>query len=113
MTNTTQKNIDTIKENNPALAIVDYSNHTAHLKKAQPFTCNYAIIDAVVMESYVDHTIREIAIIMNESFWRVAYRVAFLQKNHKGSVIRKYGNIIDKGTYKVSDIGQSKRKANA
>ena len=49
---------------------------------------------------------------MNESFWRVAYRVAFLQKNHKGSVIRKYGNVIDKGTYKVSDVGQSKRKVN-
>ena len=101
---------------NIALEIVDYSNHTFHMKRARNYSYNYATIDGILMEVYHDHTIKEIASTLNEPFNRVVYRVQFIQKNHPAHIVRKYGKgaTVNKGTYNVtkSNVGQSKRKAN-
>ena len=77
------KNLNnTVKNENPAMNVVDYSTHTQHFKKATPYTYNYAFIDGVLMEMYDQYTIRQTASILNEPFNRVVYRVQFLQKNH-------------------------------
>jgi hypothetical protein len=106
------KETNTIKNENPAINVVDYSTHTKHFKKAMPFTYNYAIIDGILMEMYDEYTIKQTASILNESKNRIAYRVAFLQKNHPDTIVFKRGVTIDKGTHKVSNVGQSKRKVN-
>ena len=106
---------NTVKNENPAMNVVDYSTHTQHFKKAMPYTYNYAFIDGVLMEMYKEYTIRQTASILNEPFNRVLYRVQFLQKNHSKHIVRKYGKgaTVNKGTHKVSDVGQSKKKASA
>ena len=43
---------NTVKNENPAMNVVDYSTHTQHFKKAMPYTYNYAFIDGVLMEMY-------------------------------------------------------------
>ena len=108
------KETNTTNNENPAINVVDYSTHTKHFKKAMPFTYNYAIIDGILMEMYDEYTIKKTASILNEPFNRIAYRIAFLQKNQGKHIVRKYGRgaTVDKGTHKVSDIGQAKRKVN-
>lgn len=108
------KETNTTNNENPAINVVDYSTHTKHFKKAMPFTYNYAIIDGILMEMYDEYTIKQTASVLNEPFNRIAYRIAFLQKNHGKHIVRKYGRgaTVDKGTHKVSDIGQAKRKVN-
>ena len=106
---------DTGKNANPAMNVGDYSTHTQHFKKATPYTYNYAFIDGVLMEMYDQYTIRQTASILNESYNRVKYRIQFLQKNHSKHIVRKYGKgaTVNKGTHKVSNVGQSKKKASA
>ena len=104
---------NTPNNDNPAMDIVDYSNHTFHMKKAKSYTYNYSVIDGMLIEAYKDYTIEKMASIIREPRNRIAYRIAFLQKNHPESIVFKRGVTVDKGTHKVSDVGQSKRKVKA
>ena len=104
---------DQIENGNKAIGVVDYSKHTSHKKKATPFTYNYATIDGVVAEVYINESARTIANTLNEYLPRVKYRIAFLQKNHPSIAVYKRGATVNKGTHKAtkSDVGQ-KRKVN-
>ena len=107
---------ETNTNTHPALNLVDYSTHTFHKKKAIAYTLNYAIIDGIIMEIYSDHTIKEIATILNEYEPRIRYRIGFLQKYHPETVVKKNsyaprGSVVNKGTHRVqlSNVGLSKK----
>jgi len=113
MTKTTQNTPRSPENHNPALGVVNYANHTFHMNRARNYTYNYSFIDGVLMEAYKDHTIKQISEILNESFQRIKYRIRFLQTNHPKTIVFKRGVTVDKGTHKVSDVRQSKRKVKA
>ena len=60
--------------------MIDYSTHTEHFHKAEPFTYNYKVIDDAIAECYnKGYTMQQIADALREPFNRIVYRVRLLQ----------------------------------
>jgi len=60
--------------------MIDYTTHTEHFNKAEPFTYNYKFIDDAIKECYNNgYTMQQIADALREPINRVAYRVTLLQ----------------------------------
>lgn len=64
-----------IKETNPSL----YARHVVHFGRAKAFTYNYYPQDEVIIENYSTMSIKEIAHMLNEYYYRIQYRVQVLQ----------------------------------
>jgi len=64
-----------IKETNPSL----YARHVVHFGKAKSFTYNYYPQDEIILENYAIMSIKEIAHMLNEYYYRIQYRVQVLQ----------------------------------
>ena len=64
-----------IKETNPSL----YARHVVHFGKAKAFTYNYYPQDEIILENYAIMSIKEIAHMLNEYYYRIQYRVQVLQ----------------------------------
>jgi predicted transcriptional regulator len=75
MTNTNTTTRPLVKAIKPEL----YAKHTFHMKKAEKFTYNYAVLDDYIVENYAGKSIKQIASDMNEYHHRVQYRVTVLE----------------------------------
>ena len=63
------------KDTNPSL----YARHVVHFGRAKAFTYNYYPQDEVIIENYSTMSIKEIAHMLNEYYYRIQYRVQVLQ----------------------------------
>jgi hypothetical protein len=84
-----------VKSTHPEL----YVNHTFHMKMADKFTYNYAVLDDYIVENDANKTMEQIASDLNEYVHRVSYRRAVLinkglipakRSGTRGKLIKQY-----------------------
>tara|TARA_R100000773_G_C4199947_1_gene102778 strand:- start:83 stop:427 length:345 start_codon:yes stop_codon:yes gene_type:complete len=91
MTNTVQNTktpvTNEVEKKLPSHLYAKHQEKGAYKKKANPFTYNYVIMDAVIFEVFKETTMKDISTALKEPMARVQYRVKVLRE--EGLVARK------------------------